>query len=117
MMCASALVAPAPLTLVSELTTTVALMLVVCLFEISNANTIDVVLDGVVYRVVGLLESVATPDFVTNLKVFAIDYPKANAKATTVSSETPEVVIVVLVTDVNLPFASTARTGTWVAEP
>ena len=44
MMCASALVDPAPVTVVSELTTTVALMLVVCLFEISNANTIDVVL-------------------------------------------------------------------------
>ena len=53
----------------------------------------------------------------TTLKVFAIDYPKANAKATTVSSETPEDVIVVLVTDVNLPFASTAKTGTWVALP
>ena len=91
-------------------------MLVVCLLEISNANTMDVVLAGVVYRLVGDPLDVDTPDFVTTLKVFAIDYPKANAKATTVSSETPpELDTDVVDADVIRPFASTEITG--ISEP
>ena len=64
----------------------------VVMFERVRPKTIAVVDEGVVYTVIAVLAAVLPPVFVLSLKVFAMVYPSAIAKAVASSTVAAPVV-------------------------